>query len=336
VQAPAAQGRGGRGAQTPARIVLFTVEPSSIRPGESATLRWAVENPSAMSINHGVGIVTPRGVRQVSPAATTTYTLTVNVPNGPLTKSVTVTVPGTAPMPDNADEDPTAILTRPVPRSADGKPDLTGVYNFGPPAGARGAAGRGAAGRGAGGRGTAGGPELKSGAEKFRVVRGPLDTGASSDCMPIPPPGAFGVPYPFQIVQTPAFVIIFHEYPNTFRIIPTDGRKHSPDADPKWMGDPVGRWDGETFVVDSIGFNDKTEIQGFKHTEDLHIVERFRRPNFGTLEYEVTIEDPNVFASPWAMPARQFGLRPELTKIDEFVCENNRDYRKLFGTTDAK
>jgi hypothetical protein len=300
-----------------------------------------------MSINHGVGIVTPRGIRQVSPTATTTYTLTVNVPNGPLTKSVTVTVPGTAPVPDAADEDPTAILARPAPRSADGKPDLTGVYNFGPPAGARGAAGRGAAGRGgvdgrgapAGrGAGRGGGPAapVKPGGEKFRVAPGAEDTGATSDCMPLAPPNAFGVPYPFQIVQTPSLVIIFHEYPNTFRIIPTDGRKHSPDADPKWMGDPIGRWEGDTFVVDSVGFNDKTVVQGFHHTEDLHIVERFRRPNYGTLEYDVTIEDPNVFAAPWVLPARQFGLRPELTKIDEFVCENNRDYRKLFGTTDAK
>jgi len=332
-QPPAARGRGGRGAPIPPRIVVFSAEPTTIRPGESATLRWAVENPGAMSINHGVGIVTPRGIREVKPTATTTYTLTVGAVNGPVTKSVTVTVPGTAPVSDSG-EDPTGILEQPAPRVAGGKPDLTGVYNFAPPAGARGAgAGRGA--RGAGGP-AAGGPQLRPGAEKFRVVRGPDDTGATSDCLPLAPPNAFGVPYPFQIVQTPALVIILHEYPNTFRIIPTDGRKHPVDSDPKWLGDPVGRWEGDTFVVDSVGFNDKTEVQGFRHTEDLHIVERFRRPSYGTLEYEVTIEDPNVFAAPWMLPPRQFGLRPELTKIDEFVCENNRDYRQLFGKSAPK
>ena len=326
----AGRGRGGRGrgAPIPARIVLFTADRDTIRAGESVTLRWAAENPGAMTINHGVGVVTPRGIREVTPRVTTTYTLTVNSPAGPLAKSVTVTVPGTTPAPD-VETDAGEIYTKATPRTADGHPDLTGVYNFAPPPGGRGGA--------RGGRGVPGaGPELRAGAEKYRVVRGPQDTGLSSDCNPLAPPGAFGVPYPFQIVQTPSLVIVFHEYPNTFRIIPTDGRKHPPDPDPKWMGDPVGRWEGDTFVVDSVGFNDKTEVNGYRHTEDLHLVERFRRPNYGTLEYEVTIDDPNVFAAPWVIPTRQFGLRPELTKIDEFVCENNRDYRPLFGKTDSK
>jgi hypothetical protein len=96
------------------------------------------------------------------------------------------------------------------------------------------------------------------------------------------------------------------------------------------MGNPVARWEGDTLVVDSIGFNDKTEINGYRHTEKLHVVERFSRPDFDTLQYEATIEDPNVFAGPWVI-RRTFPLLPEYDSLNEFVCENNRDYKPLFG-----
>ena len=90
---------------------------------------------------------------------------------------------------------------------------------------------------------------------------------------------------------------------------PTAGRIR-PDPDPSWMGNPVARWEGDTLVVDSIGFNDKTEINGYRHTEALHVVERFSRPDFDTLQYEATIEDPNVFAGPWVI-RRTFPFLPE-------------------------
>ena len=165
--------------------------------------------------------------------------------------------------------------------------------------------------------------------EKYRVTRGPNDAGALSDCMPIAGPAAYSVPYQFQILQTPAFAVIMHEYPGVFRIIPTNGSTHPVDPDPTWMGDAVGRWDGDTLVVDMIGFNTRTELSGFKHSEALHIVERFSRPDYDTLQYEATLEDPNVFVRPWTV-IRTFPLRPDLNKIDEFVCENNKDYSKLF------
>ena len=82
-------------------------------------------------------------------------------------------------------------------------------------------------------------------------------------------------------------------------------------------------------MVDAIGFNDKTEVHGFMHTTDLHVVERFKRLDNGSLQYDVTIEDPNVFASPWVIPARTFALRPEAEWVDEFVCESNVDYNKI-------
>jgi len=150
------------------------------------------------------------------------------------------------------------------------------------------------------------------------------------DCKPLGIPQSYVTPYPFQIVQTPKLLVMIFEYPNTFRMIPTDGRPQQVDPDPKWMGTSVGRWEGDTLVVDTIGFNDKTEVHGFMHSESLHVVERFKRLENDSLQYDVTVEDPNVFAAPWTIPARTFALRPELEWVEEFVCESNVDYNKLF------
>jgi hypothetical protein len=147
--------------------------------------------------------------------------------------------------------------------------------------------------------------------------------------MPLAGPQAFSVPYQFQIVPSAHSVAILHEYPGVFRIIPTDGGPHAADLDPTWMGDSIGHWEGDTLVVDTAGFNDKTEISGFLHSDALHIVERFSRPDYNTLAYEATLDDPNVFAAPWKV-TRNFALRPDLVKVDEFVCEHNPDYGKLF------
>jgi hypothetical protein len=115
-----------------------------------------------------------------------------------------------------------------------------------------------------------------------------------------------------------------------FRVISTKGGTHPADPDPTWMGDAIGHWEGDTLVVDTVGFNDKTEVPGgYRHTESLHVVERFRRSKFETLEYQATVEDPNVFEKPWII-SRTFPLRQDMEKVDEFVCENNRDYRPFF------
>jgi hypothetical protein len=316
---PGPSGAIQRRAAPPARILDFKAEPSSIRPGESATLIWATENPNAITIEPDLGRAAPRGSRRVTPAATTTYTLSVTGPNGTETRSVTVTVVGTSPAVAKA-AGSAASVKKDIPRTADGKPDLSGVYGYG-------AGGRGAPPPGASGLPTT--PTLKPGAENYKVVRAADDTGQYAGCLPPGIPQTFFVPYYMQIVQAPTHVVIAHEYLNLFRIIPTDGRPHPLDPDPSWMGNPVARWEGDTLVVDSIGFNDKTEISGYRHTEALHVVERFQRIDYGTLQYDVTIEDPNVFAGPWAI-RRTFPLLPEYDRIEEFVCENNREYKDLF------
>jgi hypothetical protein len=312
-----------RAGQLPARIMDFKAEPASIQPGQTITLTWASENPTGASIDPDLGRVTARGVRQVTPSRTTTYTLTVRGPNNQvLTKEVTVNVAGTTVLPKSE----SALGAREVPR-INGKPDLSGVYDFSMGPG-RGAGGRGAAG---GGRGPAPeGPALKAGAEKYKVARAADDAGQYADCMPLAGPQSFAVPYQFQLVQSAHALAILYGYPGSFRSIPLDGGLHSPDPDPTWMGESIGHWDGDTLVVDTVGFNDKTEINGYRHTDALHIVEKFRRADYDTLQYEATMEDPNVFAKPWIV-TRSFALRPEMSKVDEFVCENNHDYSKLFG-----
>jgi hypothetical protein len=306
----------------PARILDFKAEPATIKPGESATLTWAVENPRSTTISPTVGRAAPRGALKVSPKATTTYTLTVTGTNGTLTKTVTVAVAGTKAVAASETE-PADITKQPTPRTADGKPDLTGVYGYGqgaargapPPTAAPGSLPRT--------------PTLKPGAEKYRVARGPEDTGLYSTCTPPGVPQTFMVPYYVQFVQSPKYLIILHEYLHLSRTIPLDGSPHPPDPDPFWMGHSTGKWEGDTLVVDSVGFKE-SEISGYKTTESLHVVERFRRPTLGTLEYEAVIEDPNVFAGPWLI-TRTFPLLPEYNRVDEFFCENNRDYKPLFG-----
>ena len=295
-----------RRAAPPVRITNFTAQPSSLQAGQEAVLAWATENPAGVTIEPGIGRVVSRGTLAVSPSVTTTYTLSARGPNNQVvTKEVTVTVAGSS-----ATVSAAAPAPAKVPRLANGKPDLSGVYD------ARGPASQPP-------------PVLKPGAEKYRVVRGPDDSGQYADCMPLAGPQAFAVPYQTQFVQSAHQLAILHEYPGTFRTVPTDGGAHPADPDPTWMGDSIGRWEGDTLVVDTVGFNDKTEIAGIKHSEKLHIVERFTRSDYSTVEYEATLDDPNVFAQPWKI-TRRFSLRSDLNKVDEFVCEHNEDYSKYF------
>jgi len=316
-QDAAGRGRGGR-ATPPGlepRIVSFEARPATVVAGEPVLLVWATENPAGgVSIDQNIGAVVARGTKTVTPRTTTTFTLTMR--GGP-SRTVTVTVQGAVPAkPGVAADRPAGSGT--IPRTADGRPDFTGVYgSAGLPAGT-----------------TA--PPLKPGAEKFRIVRGPddirgrttLTTG--NDCKPLGIPQTYITPYPFQIVQTPKLVLIIYEYPNAVRWIPVDGRKQEVDPDPAWMGTSVGRFDGDTLVVDAIGFNDKTEVHGFMHTDALHVVERFRLMPDGNLQYDVTVEDPNVWQAPWVIPARTFQRRSELENVAEFVCESTVDYQRLF------
>jgi hypothetical protein len=142
----------------------------------------------------------------------------------------------------------------------------------------------------------------------------------SLHCMPL------GVPRmgpPQQIVQTPGQVVFLYEGGqssiNTFRVIPTDGRAHRTDVEPTYLGDSVAHWEGATLVVDVTGFNDLSWIapDGHFHSEAMHVMERFTRDG-DNLKYEVTVEDPNVLTRPWTMNPRQLKLTADASAaIDE-------------------
>ena len=293
----------------PAKVLSFTADSTTIQPGQSVRLEWAVVNADKITVDHGIGVVAARGSRTVSPKATTTYHLKAlgYGDAGNSTEAVTITVAGTAPTAAGSElpGEPT------IPRTLDGHPDLSGIY-IAPYTTIK----------------AVGPVKLKPGAEKYWVGS---DFGFSltEHCLPPGIPGITEWPYPLQIVQKPGLVVILYEGDHFFRVIPTDGSVHPDDLDPTWMGNSVGHWDGDTLVVDVTGFNDKGAVEDYRHTTALHVIERYRRTAYDTISYQARIDDPNVFAAPWTL-AGTLNLHPEW-QIQEYVCEdNNKDYKKLF------
>jgi hypothetical protein len=135
-----------------------------------------------------------------------------------------------------------------------------------------------------------------------------------------------------EIMQVPGRVVMIFEYDHFVRYIYTDGRQHPADLAPTWMGDAIGYWEGDTLVVDTIGFHNKTWLDrvGHPHSDALHVVERIRRAGHDTLIDDITIEDPEAYTKPWTA-RRIFQLKPKW-QIIEFVCEdtylNFSEYQK--------
>jgi hypothetical protein len=133
------------------------------------------------------------------------------------------------------------------------------------------------------------------------------------------------VPYPMEIFQVPTRVLIIHEGVSVMRQIHMN-RQHPKDLDPTYAGDSIGKWEGGTLVVDTIGFNDKTWLDGggLPHSEAMHVVERIRRVDHDTLAEDFTIDDPMAYTKP--ITAQQvYKLKPGW-EIQEFVCEENNKY----------
>jgi hypothetical protein len=156
-----------------------------------------------------------------------------------------------------------------------------------------------------------------------------------ANCLPAGVPRM--APYPWKIVQTPPLIVfLFEGNIHTYRQIFLDGRKHPDDPQPTWYGDSVGKWDGDTLVVDSVGFNDKFwfDFAGHPHTEKLHVVERYRRPDSGHLDYDVTIEDPGAYTKPFTMHGHS---ALETGELMEYICnENNQDVPHITGKDTRK
>ena len=154
-----------------------------------------------------------------------------------------------------------------------------------------------------------------------------------SRCQPPGIPRMMATPFPFQIFQlTDRVLFIFEGGAHIWRTIYTDGRAHPNDPNPSFLGDSVGHWEGDTLVVDVVGFNEATWIDqaGHPHTDALHVVERFTRTNEMTLRYEVTIDDPHAYTKTWTTA---YSI-PWAAGIElyEYICqENNKDIPHMVG-----
>ena len=139
-----------------------------------------------------------------------------------------------------------------------------------------------------------------------------------------------GDPFPHKIVQTPGLIMVLYEGDGRYRQIYTDGRKHTPNPEPSWLGYSIGKWEADTLVVDTVGFNDKSWLDAFGHpqSEALHLTERFHRRDFGHMDLQITIDDPKMYTRPFTIKYAQ-RLLPD-TDILETVCtENEKDRTHL-------
>ena len=145
-------------------------------------------------------------------------------------------------------------------------------------------------------------------------------------CFPPGVPRIFLQPTPMQIMQAPGEVVMLFEYDSMRRQIFTDGRAHDTNLGPSWMGDSIGHWEGDTLVVDTVNFNDKTWIDriGHPHSDALHLTERIRRINRDHLLDDITIEDPKAYAKPWTVHL-DFRLEPTWTLAERF-CEEDASF----------
>jgi hypothetical protein len=151
-------------------------------------------------------------------------------------------------------------------------------------------------------------------------------------CLPPGGPRLYATPYPMEIIQQPEhkrIIMIFEGGTHVWREIFMDGRQHPHSETIKgetWLGHSVGRWEGDTLVVDIVGFNEGTWIDyyGHPHTNQLHVIERFTRPNKGTLHYEATFDDPGAYTKPWSVA---WDIPWEANnELQEYICQENNSF----------
>ena len=201
----------------------------------------------------------------------------------------------------------TAAAQSVIPRAANGKPDFSGRWE---------------------------GPFIQDMSKDLRNQKGageiPLtDWGkekmatqidVSVHCLPTGYVRTTNAPFPLEIVQRPGRIIFLYEINNNFHIVFTDGREHPKDWEPTWAGHSVGKWDGDTLVVDTVGLTDKSWLDraGHPHSDALHIVERIRRVDKETLEIDLTFDDVKAYTKPWK--GRKLYTHRPGWEITEYVC----------------
>jgi hypothetical protein len=222
-------------------------------------------------------------------------------------------------IPRTADGKPN--LSAPAPKTADGKPDLSGIWS------------------------TPNGKYLNNLAADLTQV--PFQPWAealfhqrqenqgkgkpSERCLPHGITDFDALPWPRKIFQGPATIVMLYEAYNHYRQIFTDGRPLPKDPQPTWFGYSVGKWDRDTLVVDTIGFNEETWLDdgGHPHTGALHVTERYHRRDFGHMDLQITVDDPKAYTRPWTA-SMKLDLMPD-TELIEFICENERDLPHMVG-----
>jgi hypothetical protein len=133
--------------------------------------------------------------------------------------------------------------------------------------------------------------------------------------------------YPIQVVQYGSYIALLFEQSNWFHVVAM-GRDHPKDLDPTWFGDSVGKWDGDTLVIDTIGFNGKTRLDtiGHPHSDQMHIVQRLKMTDADHIAYEVTVDDPKMYTKPWKNVRTFWRMKPGQELIEYSCEENNRDF----------
>jgi len=151
-------------------------------------------------------------------------------------------------------------------------------------------------------------------------------------CLPSGIPEKDAVPAPFKIIQTDDLIVILYESRTIFRQIFTDGRPLPVDPQPAWQGYSIGKWDGDTMVVDSRGFQDNgwLDMAGHPATDQLHVIERFTRKNYGSMTIDITLDDPKAYTKPWSVHEAAH-LLPDGELIEHICEENNRDPMHMVG-----
>ena len=242
------------------------------------------------------------------------------------------TAPATAQqLPASTADQAKPTAAKAIPRAPDGHPDLSGIWQAGGVSlyGETGEVVPGSSGvSGPGGPRREPAPYQPWALEKVKELAADNRNDPAAHCFLPGLPRITTYPMPFEIVQTAKKTVFLYEAMHGFRIIPSDGRGHPPDLDPSFMGDSVAHWEGDTFVVDVTGFNEKTWLgpPGSFHSQELHLTERYTRMADDTLRYEAIAEDPKVFTKPWKTVSVTLRHPPRDERIMEYECiEGNID-----------
>ena len=151
-------------------------------------------------------------------------------------------------------------------------------------------------------------------------------------CLPAGVPLVDALPAAYKLIQTPGVIVMMYEQDTSFRQIFIDGRKPPEDPQPAWLGYSVGKWDGDSLVVDTAGFNDRSWLDAFghPHSEAMRVTERFHRLDFGHMEIQITVDDPTMYTRPFTIKIDQ-RLLPDTDLIEAFCLENEKDRPHMVG-----